>query len=188
MTLFVLSVLFSVVAPLAAVASPFAPNATVSVDDVLPVQNLVVPTGLSRQGELIGGGPNGTTSGVNCGDDRPRVLIDCTDEGPEICPVPAEGSIPDWTSLFVVDYGIQVDNRWKQYTFGGQTATHDDVLRHLRDTMATVHAVFKRDAGVVMRLKHVRIMDAITSPSDDDLADQASWAFWKANLPPVEFT
>ena len=86
MTVLVLAaVLFSVVAPLMAVASPFAPNATISVDDVLPVQNLVVPTGPSRPGELIGGGPNGTVSGVNCGDERPRVLINCTEEGPEIC-------------------------------------------------------------------------------------------------------
>jgi hypothetical protein len=160
-------------------ASPFAPNATISIDNASP-QPLVVPAGPAVAGVLAGGGG----AGAGLASCQPRVLVDC-EEG--LCPVPPEGSIPDWTSLFLVDYGLQVDNRWKQYTFNGAPATLNDVLRHVRDTFSTVHAIYKRDAGVILRIKHIRVMNTIAMPADDDLADRQSWSFWKSNLPAVDF-
>ncbi len=57
----------------------------------------------------------------------------------------------------------------------------------MRDLFKPVHAVFKRDVGVILRIRHIRFMDTISMTGDDYEDQVTSWAFWQANLPAVEF-
>ncbi len=99
----------------------FSSDVEISYDNDTTAVSFTVPTGPSRPGEKIGSG--GTTSGTtsltfNC---QGTVTIGVTNTCYPSCPVPPAGSIPDWTSLKVVEYGLQIDNGWNNtYSMGLQ--------------------------------------------------------------------
>lgn len=89
---------------------------------------------------------------------------------------------PLWNRFYHVVLGIELTSTWQNYSYANppRGATTAEVLRHLRDTMATVAAVFRRDVGAVLQIRHVRFLDQLSYPDD-----QSSYAYWQAELPPV---
>ncbi|GIW41444.1 MAG: hypothetical protein KatS3mg076_2021 [Candidatus Binatia bacterium] len=148
--------------------TPFLEDATMSIDNG-PTFPLVLPRG---PGE---GATDFVSSGAGAG-------FEC---GTQTCdPEPVPASVSDWNTFYHAEFGLEVTNEWKQFQFGSppRPASIDDILRHIRDIFSTVGAVFRRDVGVVLQIKHVRILDQVEHA--DDLE---SYAFWENNLPAVDF-
>lgn len=163
-------------APVGAIntGEPFLPGATVSVDNGAP-STLVLPAG-------PGVAATGYTGSVG------QPLFACTAQSCIGGPVPS--SVSDWNTFYHVEIGIEITNTWKSFRYGNNVpATMNDVLRHLRDTFATINAVFKRDVGAVLHIKHVRFLDQVSYPPlpGGGVDDSPSYAFWQSNLPSVDF-
>jgi hypothetical protein len=175
--------LITLMLPVAASAvspgEPFVQGATVSIDNG-PATALVLSTAPSEA----------ATAYVSGG--QPAMPSGCTAGASQSCsPIPVPSTITNWNTFYHVEFGIEVTNEWKQFRYGSEQRlpTIDDVLRHLRDTFATINAVFKRDVGAILQIRHVRILDQISYPlnSDGSVNDFPSYAYWAANLPSVRF-
>ena len=156
---------------------PFIQGATISVDNDPPAP-LTLPPG-PAQAAVAYVNPGGSSACSDC------------EEALQTCaPIPVPSTVSDWNTFYYAQVGIEVTDTWQNFQFGSSSrpATVDDIIRHIGATFATINAVFKRDVGVVLQIKHVRLLKQVKYvDTNGEPTDYPSYSYWQSNLPAVNF-
>lgn len=154
----------------------FPPNLTFSVDDGEPVL-LEWPKGPAvPAARFLGPGAGGGEEAGSC---------DGSAEGFGECQLVPPVSMAPWQQAYMMDLGIEITDQWRDFVMadgagGERPITHDDVLRLAREVLTSVAAVFLRDVGLAIRVRHIRILEDVFHSQYGD-----TFPFWRANLPEV---
>ena len=96
------------------------------------------------------------------------------------CPVPAAGSITDWTTPVRVRIGIQVEN-FQRYSSAPGSDRIYVALNHLKASLQTLRAGFLRDFGLDMQVQHVHFRENEFT-AYDSAHDSETIAVWEQQL------